>query len=381
MMAEYLPGRPLTMAASTPSVKQDTERADRIAGTILGTAVGDALGLPREGLSRRRAQRLFGGPPLRHRFLFGRGMISDDAEHTCMVGQALLRSPDDADGFARSLAWRLRWWLLSLPAGVGMATARAICKLWLGFSPHRSGVWSAGNGPAMRAALLGVCLGHDRDRLRAYVRASTRLTHTDPKAERGALLVALAAHHGSVHGPEGVRSDAFLREVREALPDLDDTLRSLLDQIEFHLDGGTPAVELADSLRLHRGVSGYVYHTVPMALYCWLRHPGDFRHAVEEVIALGGDADSTGAIVGGMVGATTGAAGIPEEWLRGLFEWPRSVKWMRALADRLAERFPGHEPAVEQEPLRLFWPAILPRNLLFLTTVLIHGLRRLLPPY
>ncbi len=59
--------------------------ADRIAGVLLGTAVGDAIELPREGLSRRRAERLFGPPPLTHRFIFGRGMGSDDTEHACMT--------------------------------------------------------------------------------------------------------------------------------------------------------------------------------------------------------------------------------------------------------------------------------------------------------
>src|SRR5713101_4712985 len=122
---------------------------ERLAGVILGTAVGDALGLPREGLSRRRARKLFGPPPFHHQFLFGRGMTSDDTEHTCMVGQALLRAPSDPDRFARSLGWRLRFWLLGLPAGLGRATLRAVVKLWLGFSPHHSGVRSAGNGPAM----------------------------------------------------------------------------------------------------------------------------------------------------------------------------------------------------------------------------------------
>lgn len=46
--------------------------AQAIEGAILGTAVGDAIGLPREGLSRRRAARFY-GDELRHRFLFGRG--------------------------------------------------------------------------------------------------------------------------------------------------------------------------------------------------------------------------------------------------------------------------------------------------------------------
>ena len=317
------------MADRVTSTSAVADRADRIAGVVLGTAVGDALGLPREGLSRGRGRRLFGGPPLRHRFLFGRGMVSDDTKHTCMAGQALLRAPADAGAFARSLAWRLRLWLLGLPAGTGRATLRAVVKLWLGFPPTHSGVRSAGNGPAMRAALLGACLAGDRDRVRAYVRASTRLTHTDPRAERGALLVALAAGHGATCGPGGTRAEAFLREVRDAVPDRDPELERLLGELDEHLRRGAPAAELADALGLRRRVSGYVYHTVPLALHCWLRQPGDFRRAVEEVIGLGGDADSTGAVGGGVAGATVGAGGTPQEWVEGLFEWPRSTAWMR----------------------------------------------------
>jgi ADP-ribosylglycohydrolase len=367
------------MADKQPTTPKD--RGDQVLGAILGTAVGDALGLPRENMSRTRGSRMCGGPPLRHQFVFGHGMISDDTEHTCMVAQALLRAPNDADGFARSLAWRLRFWLLGLPAGVGLATLRAVGKLWLGFSPANSGVFSAGNGPAMRAAILGVCLGQNRDLLRAYIRASTRLTHTDPKAERGAYLVALAAHHGALHGPDGVRADAFFQEVRATAADLDAELIALLGKVEDHLKQNATAVEFADALGLHRGVTGYIYHSVPVALYCWLRHPGNFRLAVEEVINLGGDTDSTAAIVGGIAGATVGAGGIPEEWLSGIWEWPRSVAWMRALALRLANQFSTEGSGAAQKTQPLFWPGLIPRNLMFLLIVLLHGFRRLLPPY
>lgn len=354
---------------------------DRVAGVIFGTAVGDALGLPREGLARNRARKLFGPPPLRHSLFFGHGMVSDDTEHTCMVSQALLACPQDVDAFAASLGKRLRFWLLGLPAGAGWATLRAILKLWLGYSPEHSGVYSAGNGPAMRAAILGVCLGGNREQLRSYVRASTRLTHRDPKAERGAFLVPLAAHHGACHGPQGVRCESFFQEVREAMPDLDEELQGLLGTVEAHLQRGASAVELADALHLRKGVSGYMYHTVPVALYCWLRHPADFRRAVEEIISLGGDSDSTGAIMGGIAGATLGERGIPEEWLNGLLEWPRSVAWMRALAGRLANQFFSGEGVRCAGPLPFCWPGLVPRNLMFLCIVLLHGFRRLLPPF
>jgi ADP-ribosylglycohydrolase len=356
------------------------DRSDVIAGAILGTAVGDALGLPREGLSPRRARALFGGLPLHHRFLLGHGMTSDDTEHTCLLAQALVRQPDDPDRFARALGWGLRGWLLGLPAGIGKATLKACVKLWLGFPPSRSGVWSAGNGPAMRSALLGVCLGDDPARLRAFVRASTRLTHTDPRAEYGALLVALAAHHGASNGPAGVDPQRFLAEARSSLPQIDAKGAALLDQMEEHLHRNAEAAELASALGLTRGVSGFIYHTVPLSLYAWLRWPGDFRRAVEEVIALGGDADTTGAITGAIAGATVGASGIPPEWLA-LWEWPRSVAWMRLLSDRLSRAFPASGTAQRPGPLRLIWPAIVPRNLLFLTAVLGHIVRRMLPPY
>ncbi|HET6883416.1 MAG TPA: ADP-ribosylglycohydrolase family protein [Pirellulales bacterium] len=45
-----------------------------LVGSLLGMAVGDALGLPYEGLSPRRAARLL-GPPTRYRLLFGRGIV------------------------------------------------------------------------------------------------------------------------------------------------------------------------------------------------------------------------------------------------------------------------------------------------------------------
>ena len=101
-----------------------TAQEQAILGCLLGTAIGDAVGLACEGLPRRRQARLF--PHLDGPHLLGRrGMVSDDTEHTCLVAQALIESGSDTDGFTHALARRLRWWLLGLPAGVGWATLRA----------------------------------------------------------------------------------------------------------------------------------------------------------------------------------------------------------------------------------------------------------------
>ncbi|MEO2036837.1 MAG: ADP-ribosylglycohydrolase family protein, partial [Planctomycetaceae bacterium] len=260
-----------------------------IVGCILGTALGDSIGLPYEGLSRRRSVRLFGTPD-RHRFLFRRGMVSDDTEHTCMVAQSLISSGCDLDAFCRSLGWRFRFWLAAIPAGIGMATLRSIVRLWLGFSPQRSGVFSAGNGPAMRAAIIGAAID-DRKLMRELVRASSRVTHTDPKAEFGAFAVALAAQ--MARDQDTVTGGRFVNELRATLDGDGVELISLIADAATSVGNGQSTHAFAESLGLSDGVSGYVYHSVPVAIHGWLSHQHDIRSAITSVIECGGDTDST----------------------------------------------------------------------------------------
>jgi len=344
----------------------------RFAGLLLGTAVGDALGLPAEGLSRDRIERKWPGP-WRHRFLFGRGMSSDDTEHTLFVAQSLLSHPEDPVAFQRCLAWKLRLWLLGVPAGIGFATLRAILKLWVGFPPHRSGVFSAGNGPAMRSAIIGAFFADDPAKRRAFVAAATRITHTDPKAQTAALAVAEAAAWGT-------RGSEPMEQLLQRLPLLgqDNEWQTLCRKLMEALSQGAPVAAFAESLGLRNGVSGYSYHSVPVALYARLRHPANFSAALESALNCGGDTDTVGAIVGALAGANCGDHGIPAEWLAGMSEWPRSIALLRRVAGQLAGQKTASQPL---GPAGYFWPGLVPRNLLFLAVALVHGFRRLGPPY
>jgi ADP-ribosyl-[dinitrogen reductase] hydrolase len=340
-------------------------RTQHIVGCLLGGAVGDAIGLPYEGLSRVAVARRRRARPLEHSLVRRRGMLSDDTEHACMTAQALLAARGDPDAFARSLAWRLRGWLLLLPAAVGLGTLRAIIKLWLGWSPHRSGVHSAGNGPAMRAAILGACLGHDLPRLDLFVERSTRLTHTDPRALAGAHAIARAAA-AIVHTTTSPLQ--IVTDLRATTSDPE--LAAALDLVLAHHARRDPPAVFACSLGQVDGVSGYIHHTVPVALYCWLTAPHDVRAAIEHAVDLGGDTDTVAAIVGGLVGASAGPDDIPPTWLTGLLEAPRTVPWIRRLGESFA--------AENHRPLPLAWPLLPLRNLVFLFVVLAHGFTRLL---
>lgn len=351
---------------------QPLDLRDHFAGLLLGTAVGDALGLPAEGISRGRIQRMWRGQ-WRHRFLFGHGMVSDDTEHTLFVAQALLTHPHDVIAFQRCLAWKLRLWLLGLPAGIGLATLKAILRLWIGFPPDRSGVRSAGNGPAMRSAIIGAYFADDATQRRALVSATTRLTHTDPRAETAALAVAEAAAW-SVN--RNFSPETWLAH----MPSLgsDEEWAVICGQLTAGLAAGQSVSEFAATLGLTRGVTGYAYHSVPVAIYAWLRHPDDFRSALTVALNCGGDTDTVGAIVGALMGAKEGRRAIPQEWLEGVWDQPRSMSVLAEVGNHLANQ---KATGCIQEAVAYFWPLLVIRNIFFLATVLVHGFRRLFPPY
>ncbi|MFC1746086.1 ADP-ribosylglycohydrolase family protein [Candidatus Riflebacteria bacterium] len=347
-----------------------------ITGCLLGTAVGDALGLPFEGLTKARIIKL--EPDFyAYSFLGNLGFCSDDTEHSCMVAQALIAARGDLNTFKSNLSWRLRFWLLSIPAGIGLATLRGIVNLWLGFSPDNSGVFSAGNGPAMRSTILGVVYGNEKDTFLNYIRANTRLTHSDPKAFFAAVAAGFAAFLSSER--ELISPDYYFEELATLLHKEDwSEFTQIIEKMVESLNKDESTEEYAQKMGLEKGITGYSYHTVPVVLHCWLRNQDDFATALKNVIRLGGDTDTTAAILGGIIGASCGKEGIPHKWLQNLAEWPCTVRWMEGLASSLSLAIFEKK---DLKPPNLFFPWILLRNFIFLCIVLFHGLRRLLPPY
>ena len=340
----------------------------KIEGLLIGTAVADAMGLPMEGMSPRKIEKLGWGRSLKYRFFFRRGMWSDDTEQTIMIAQALLASDGDVKKFTHSFAWELRWWILGMPAATGLATAKAIVKLWLGFPAHKSGIFSAGNGSAMRTAPIAAMFPNDAEKRKLFSDAQTRITHSDPKAAIATLAVT-----------EGV---ALLLK-SEKSPDLfpcllsisdDEEWMNLMDQLKRSLENGETLSEFLNAIgaRPEKGISGYVYQTVPAVFFLGIRNEWDFEKTISQVIQAGGDTDTTAAIAGALCGAFGGTKSIPPEWVNGVKDWPVGISHLPPLARALENRL--------KMRIRPHWsPLLILRNLLFLGTVLIHGFARLLP--
>ena len=347
-------------------------------GCLLGGALGDALGLPFERLSPAKRRRIWGEEIERGLdmcFLPHRGMVSDDTEHALFTARALLESRGGSERFGRVLASEFRHWALTLPPGVGMATLRAAFKSLLFLPADKIGVFSAGNGPAMRAPILGAFFGDGTAQLRDFCAISTRLTHTDPKAQWGAFAIALATSHAAQGQSDGRR---FVRDLSEWSDDSDAAkeMLSLAKRAVNSASRAQSALEFCAELDLQNGVTGYIFHTVPVVLQCWLRHPQNFRAGVQEIVLCGGDSDSTGAILGGILGASIGADALPADWVSDLHDWPNSPAYIARVAKELA--LASEEGSTIVAPRVLFGAPLL-RNAFFLSIVLIHAARRALP--
>jgi ADP-ribosylglycohydrolase len=165
------------------------------------------------------------------------------------------------------------------------------------------GLGSWGNGAAMRVAPLGAWFAGDLDRVAAEAARSAEVTHAHPEAAAGAVAVALAAAL-SVAGEftlGAVTARMAASEVRRGL--------------ELVIEAGPerdPA-EIAALAGSGRRMSAP--DTVPFALWCAARHPDDLEATRWATAAGRGDVDTTCAIAGGVVGARTGIATLPAEWL------------------------------------------------------------------
>jgi ADP-ribosyl-[dinitrogen reductase] hydrolase len=352
-------------AMQTPDVVQETPLSptELYEGVLLGTAIGDALGLACEALSAGVIAKRFGRVD-RYRLFASVGWVSDDTEQSALVAQSIVRSRGEIEACVRVFRRALVGWFWRLPWGIGLATLRACLKLSIGL--RSSGVNSAGNGAAMRSAILGAFHRHDQMRRREAARAIASVTHGDPRAVEGAVFVAdvVAMRGGARARLESAR--ARLEEPRLAI---------VIDRALALAEKGARFEDAAEIL----GTTGFVEHTLGMATFAFAsRGGGPMEQLLPAVIAVGGDTDSIGAIVGAWFGALHGPSGLPAAWRGALQRGPFGAAHLEALARDLAAIERGVDVP---RPARFSWPLAMARNLALYPIVLAHGLRRLAPPY
>lgn len=297
---------------------------------LLGTAVGDALGVPFETklanyelLVAWDGQSYLGSE--HHRLK--PGQYSDDTQMSLMVAESLIENhafnPDD-------LAERYVDWIVSGRArGYGKTTLLAVQNLVNGKHWSESGIaGSYGNGTAMRAAPFGIYFRNDLQSLISICKMDSSITHASDEAEAGSIAIGVAAYYAVNRETEGL-----LDELWRILPD--SKVKSTIYSLDSLID--SPYITPEQALRVI-GTKADVRQTVPAALYCFLKFD-NYHDAVLAAIKAGGDTDTTAAIVGALFGAKFGMKGINRDLIRAVEESDRLVELDSQLYNRSNESF------------------------------------------
>ncbi|MGV4987250.1 ADP-ribosylglycohydrolase family protein [Streptomyces sp. NPDC001709] len=277
-------------------------RLERALASLRGLAVGDALG------SQFFVPAHY--PLLKRRELpAGPWQWTDDTEMACSVVAVLAAHQRiDQDALARSFAEHH-----DFDRGYGPAVNRLLRLVREGEDWRElaaglfNGQGSWGNGAAMRIAPLGAWYADDPEQATHQAEISAYPTHQHREAVVGAMAVAAAAAlAGSPDGPPG--PEALLDGVIALVPKsaVGQGLRRARDMLDYG-DAGTVAAVLGCGRRTT------AHDTVPFALWSAARSLGDYETAFWTTAGVGGDVDTTCAIVGGVL--ASGKAGTPPaEW-------------------------------------------------------------------
>ena len=275
-------------------------RHSRRLGSIIGLAVGDAVGTTVEflpaGSFAPHTDRVGGGP-----FDLPMGAWTDDTSMALCLCESLVECGgfDATDQMRRYVRWwREGYWSSTGECfDIGITTRQALMQFEASGDPWSGSddPTSVGNGSIMRLAPVVAYFAEDPVSAMHYARESSRTTHaTDECLDSCVLLARLLL--------EGIEGRDLTRPMLEGSSGWSAGLRAVA------------AMDGADGDAPPRGPTGYVVDTLACARWCVARG-GDFREAILLAANLGGDADTIAAVTGQLAGARWGFEAIPAEWV------------------------------------------------------------------
>ena len=291
---------------------------DRAAGALLTMAMGDSLGflVTGEGMTYAadfaKHSMAATDPPWLEKDDYGFGQYAIDTQLARELGRSIVESRGfEPTLFAARVGDLFR---TARVVAAGRTTTRAGQRLAEGMVWAQAGepAPAAGNGAAVRAAVMGLCFKSRRLRQGAS-RMQALITHHDQRAQAAAEVVAEAV---------------FLAATRDVLPDREllDTLADCADELDPRLASALRTLDralsasheraiahiapagrvVAEGFPAQAAISGFSTPTVLFAIYAFLRAPDSPEDAIAIALSGGGDLASLGALTGALVGARKG---------------------------------------------------------------------------
>lgn len=273
---------------------------DRVQGAYLGLAVGDALGATVEFLTPREIQHQFARHGSVHKDIIGGGwlhlkpgQVTDDTTMSLALGEAILACDGRVEAQAAAEAFDA--WMRAKPVDIGNTVRRNLIHF------RRTGIpeappceHDAGNGAIMRALPVALAtLGQEETDVITAFQAQAHVTHNNPLSDAGGITLTRMIQDAILGG---------------TWSDLKTRARALvIAHPQYAWETGRPQAN----------PSGYVVDTL-QAVFQAFFGTDSFETCLIDVVNRGGDADTTGAIVGALAGAWYGKGQIPARWQKAL---------------------------------------------------------------
>ncbi|MBF1483299.1 ADP-ribosylglycohydrolase family protein [Prevotella pallens] len=287
---------------------------DKIYGTIFGQAIGDALGLGTEFMSKTEVREKYPdglkeySQIIRdyHRAKFQPGSWSDDTDMMLCIANAII---EDKGINLHTIARNFKQWVYAPETrGIGQTTLKVLSIAEYVEKPHQVAelIWrmtrtkNAANGSVMRTAIIGL----KKENVAQTAEDVCKLTHFDPRCVGSCVIVSEIINHLIWHDEQLSYS-----QIMTIGNKYDKSIAEYIDKAYYN---GIESLELDEPSSI-----GYTLKALGSALWC-LFHANNFEEGLLRVVNEGGDADTNAAVACAMLGAKFGYTSIPQKYTDGL---------------------------------------------------------------
>lgn len=336
-------------------MEQDNALLDRAYGSLIATAIGDAMGMPASFMSPSQIRRIYGRitdfmTPDREQTAHQAveaGGITDDTQESLIVSSVLIEAGRfDPVLFVRKMRqWAEDYKMLDSTV-IGPSTRKFLETILSDGDYKESGKTGDTNGAAMRVGPIGLYRHGDVDLAIAEAEASALPSHGSRAgvASASAIAAAIATAVAGNCTPREVVDAAIQgaewgerRGFDQPAPSIAARIRLAVDLVDRERERNRPVNEVCEALYAIIGAGMKSYESVPLSLGVFYAVEGDVKEGILGAVNIGDDADTNGAIVGSLCGAYSGASSIPADWIAKV-ERTNEVPFKRIASDLLERR-------------------------------------------
>ena len=288
-----------------------------IKGVFWGQAIGDALGLGSEFLSKNQIKEYYPNKLSdfsqiiqdKHRSRWKIGDWTDDTDQFLCICESIIKT-NQVDEL--SFANELYKWFKGIPMGIGKTVYKVVSLPQFTLYPHKAAelIWkiskqqNASNGAIMRTSILGTFEFWDYDKVSNNTEKIAKVTHWDNRCVGScAIMTQLISN---------ILNETKFLEAEQLCQIADKYDKRIKPFVELSL---TPHIE---NLNLDEPTSmGYTLKAMAAGLWTYF-NASDFEDGILKVVNEGGDADTNACVAGSILGAKFGFNSIPEKYINGL---------------------------------------------------------------